>query len=123
MGLTGCRVWLRLCRVLLGFGLRAGVDGVNFCHGLVSVGQAEGAGGGSGWALALLWGEGHGVVLLFCGKGSRSWGEWGRVVGNSRGVGGWVIGVLESVGGRAWTPISHLTSPWKGGRDELGEEE
>ena len=89
-GLTrGLTLWvlrwwvrLRLCCVLRGLRLGRGltvVSFVNLCHGLVSVGQA---------VAASLWGERHGVALLFWGKGSRSWGEWGCVVGDSCGVGG-----------------------------------
>ena len=49
--------------------------GVNLCHGLVSVGQA--VVDGVRCASVVLWGERHGMALLFWGKGSRSWGEWG----------------------------------------------
>ena len=107
------RMRLRLCCVLRGLRLGRGltvVSFVNLCHGLVSVGQA---------VAASLWGERHGVALLFWGKGSRSWGEWGV----------WWATVVVWVGGRgvgerwgtrgASHPPPNL--PLEGGRDQKGE--
>ena len=76
-----------IVRVLLGFGVGAGVDGVNFCQPgvnlcqvLVTVGKVEVAGGAGG--SAAWWGERHGVALLFWCKRSRSWGKWGVCSGS-----------------------------------------
>ena len=64
LGVSERRARLWFCCALLGFGVGVGVDGVNFwqpgvnlCQVLVSVG-VEGA-------AAVLWGERHGVALLF----------------------------------------------------------
>ena len=90
--LVGAFSGVRICSDLFRFvrdvaeGLTLGLtvfSFVNLCHGLVTVGQ-----GGS----ASLWGERHGVALLFWCERSGSWGEWGCEVGDSwvwRGRSGW----------------------------------
>ena len=112
MGLTGWRVRLRLCRVLLGLGVGAGVDGGKFCQLLSTWCQPLSRFGQrwSGWGCREC---GRGGVVA----GREAW-RWyscsgGRVSGaeGSGGVRWETVGVLESVGGRTWPLTPHLTSP------------
>ena len=94
MGLTGWRVWLRLCRVLLGFGLGVGVDGGKFCQ--------PGSTFVTVWSpLVRLWSPG-------VRAGRRGCGERGMVRYSCSGVR--VAGVGES-GGVWWETVE----AWVGG--------
>ena len=114
--LVGAFGGVRICSGLFGF-VREVVEGltvvsfVNFCHGLVSVGQAVVAGGED--VSAGLRGERHGMALLFCGKSSRSWGERGCVVGDS-----WGMGAGGVSGAWRWLGASHPPPNLPPGRGE-----
>ena len=62
------------------------------------------------------------------GRGAGAMGGWWWCGRSGRGTGGvwcvvWVIGRETTGGGGLWRPTPHLTSPLKGGRDELGKGE
>jgi len=91
--LSGRGAWR--CSGLFGFvqvcsgcaGVERGVDSVNFCQPGVNLCQVLVACGervvdGEDGGAAALWGEGHGVALLFWCERSRIWGEWGCAVGS-----------------------------------------